>query len=64
MRQGGLNFLFSKLFQVHQPGASGPFQEVTTQLTENTTLGLGVCLGEWLWGVLDLRAGPHILKKN
>lgn len=51
-------FLFSKFFPVNQLGASGPFQEITSQLTKNTTLGLGVCLGEWLRGVLDLRKWP------
>ena len=27
-------------------------------ITKYTTLSLGVCLGEWLWGVLDLWTWP------
>jgi len=57
--------LFSKCFlSTNQEEASGPFQAVTLQLTKNTTLDLGVCLGEQLWDVFDLRAWPQITQKN
>lgn len=53
MKWVGLIFLlFSKSF------LSTDQELHTSQLTRNTTLGLGVCSAEWLWGVLDLRRWP------